>query len=239
MTGPDDLIDDLGGGDADDALAGEYVLGVLDLADRTAVERRMASDPVFAARVTKWEAQFSGLDPSFAKAPAPNLLPQIEARLFGLPETRRSKGAAGAAVWWLKLIAGGGLAAAVAVAALFLVSSPQLPSAPTGPVLTVTLAGEGSPLVFAARYDANTGALTVERTGGTPAEAGQVHELWLIAGQAAPVPLGLIDAGPLTRTLPDLPEGAVLAVSLEPAGGSTTGAPTGPVLVTGVVTSET
>jgi anti-sigma-K factor RskA len=58
---------------------------------------------------------------------------------------------------------------------------------------------------------------------------------------AAPKSLGLIaDSGVGRVVLPALPDVALanvpaLAVSLEPAGGSPTGAPTGPVLYTGKV----
>lgn len=216
----------------DDALAGEYVLGVLDLAERAAVERRLRSDTGFALQVAAWERRLVGLNDGFAEVAAPALMPQIEARLFGKPDATTARPRRGASGWWMRFVSGAVIAGALAALALTVVPPPTL----QGPVLQATLQGEGQPLVFSARFDTTAGELTVSRTGGTAAEAGQVHELWLIAGDAAPVPLGLIENEELRTTLPALPEGAVLAVSLEPAGGSTTGAPTGPVLVTGIVT---
>jgi anti-sigma-K factor RskA len=207
----------------DTALAGEYVLGVLDAADRAAVERRIKSDPAFAARVTKWEYDLAGMNDDFAEAPAPNLLPAIEARLFGTPSVRPARG------WFWRFL--GGAAAAGALAVLVLATLPAPP--PSGPVLTATLTAEGQPLVIAAVFDGND--LMLIRTAGEPAPPGEVHEAWLIIGDVAPVSLGLFDQPELRRPLDTLPEGAILAISLEPAGGSTTGAPTGPVLVTGVV----
>ncbi|MGQ0566413.1 MAG: anti-sigma factor [Gemmobacter sp.] len=219
------MTDTFSPAEEDEALAAEYVLGVQDAAERALVERRLRDDAAFARQVTGWENRLAGLNDGFAEAPAPALLAAIEARLFGRPEAPRRS-------LWPQWLLGAGLAAAVALAALFIVSPPPAPDAP----LVATLAAEGQALVYAARYDAAAGELIVTRTAGEPAAATLVHELWLIAGTAAPVSLGLIETAELRRPLPVLPPGAVLAISLEPAGGSTTGAPTGPVLVTGAVT---
>jgi anti-sigma-K factor RskA len=211
----------------DIALAGEYVLGVLDLSARAAVEQRLRSDAGFAALVAQWETDFSAMNDGFAAQPAPDLMPRIEARLFGKagPPARRGFGS----LW--RLLAG--LAAAGAVAAAVLLLLP--PASPPPPALTATLAAEGQPLAFAASWDGASRELVVRRTAGDVAAAGQVHELWVIAGDQPPVSLGLLETAELRRPLDALPQGAVLAVSLEPSGGSPTGAPTGPVLVTGVV----
>jgi anti-sigma-K factor RskA len=71
-------------------------------------------------------------------------------------------------------------------------------------------------------------------------ENGRSYELWLITGRSAPPKsLGVVGSDEFTqRPLPasiDLEtlRTATYAVSLEPAGGSPTGAPTGPVLFTG------
>ncbi len=63
-------------------------------------------------------------------------------------------------------------------------------------------------------------------------------ELWAAAGTGAPRSLGLISAsGASVFGRTRLPEGTDhLAVSLEPPGGSPTGAPTGPVLYVGKLT---
>lgn len=212
-------------GEEDAALAGEYVLGVLDAAERARVETRIKADPSFAAEILAWETRLSGMNADFAEAPAPNLLPAIEARLFGRPAP-----AAPRLAWLSRFLLGAGVAAAMLLAALVFLREPP---APAGPVLTATLSAEGAAVAFAATYA--DGTLTVTRTTGAAAPSGQVHELWVIVGEAAPVSLGLLEQADFTRPLDALPEGAVLAVSLEPAGGSTTGAPTGPVLVTGAV----
>ena len=66
-------------------------------------------------------------------------------------------------------------------------------------------------------------------------------ELWLIPAGGKPHPLGLLRADHTVIIIPhDLvphtTRNAVLAVSLEPQGGSPTGQPTGPVIATGKLT---
>ena len=220
------MTDTVSPAEEDDAAAAEYVLGVQDAADRAGVERRIRSDAAFARRITDWEYRLGGLNGGFAEVPAPDLLSAIEARLFGRADVPRR-------AWLPRWLLGAGLAGALALVAL-LILPPPAPPTPEAPVVA-TLAAEGQALVYAARYDADKGELIVTRTGGEAAEATKVHELWLIAGGAAPLSLGLIDATGLRRALPALPPGAVLAISLEPAGGAPDGVPTGPVLVTGTV----
>ena len=68
--------------------------------------------------------------------------------------------------------------------------------------------------------------------------AQQSLELWALPKNGAPASLGVISSDKLTaldkRALPKDTKG--LAVSLEPLGGSPTGAPTGPVLFVGDLT---
>ena len=204
--------------EADDALAGEYVLGVLDLADRVAAEARIKSDPQFAARVAGWEAHLAPLNTEFAPADLPpDLLQKIESRLFA-PPPRPTRFA------WRMWLAGAVTAAVIGFGVLMLMP----PTAP-GTVIA-SLGTAGAPLVYEARHDGTH--LLVSRVAGTPAPEGQTHELWVIAPGAAPVSLGLLGADPLDVEYPRPPAGWVLAVSVEPAGGSPTGAPTGPVILT-------
>ncbi len=212
--------DPLGPDGADDALAAEYVLGVLELGERLAAEARLRTDAGFRDRVAAWEVRLSGLNDEFAPVEAPDLLPAIEARLFPRAPRRRF-------LWgWV----GGAVAAAVVALALLLpMQQPQ------GPLLTATLADPAQALSFAATVDQTAGTVTLVRTAGAGAEPGQDLQLWLIGPSGTPVPLGLIREAKLTLPAPGLAPGLVLAVSLEPQGGSPTGLPTGPVLVTGVL----
>ncbi len=92
---------------------------------------------------------------------------------------------------------------------------------------------------FLLTVDPQSRTLIVHRVSATP-EQGRSYELWLIAkGAPAPKSLGLIGADEFTqRPIPGISiwrtlRTASYAVSLEPAGGSPSGVPTGPVLFTG------
>lgn len=221
MTGDTPQDDALMPRDADDVLAAEYVLGVLSLPDRLAAETRMAHDTAFAAQVAAWESRLSGLNDAYADAPPPaDMLDRIERRLFPAPMPQRRPRAL---FGWLA----GALTAAVAVLAFVIV----LPL--TQPAPLVAVLGESPSLRIEARF--GDGALTLTRVAGAPAPAGQVQEVWLIAPDAAPVSLGLLADVPLTVPYPEAPAGWTLAVSVEPDGGSPTGAPTGPVIAAGVI----
>jgi anti-sigma-K factor RskA len=210
----------------DDALAAEYVLGVLDLEDRATAEARIKRDAAFAALVTEWEVRMEGLNDGFDEAPAPDLLPKIEARLF--PKPVRSTPAAprrrfGFSFGWLS---GAAVAAVLALATVATLAPPQ-------PERVVTLATADNRLAYEVTHFGD--ALQVTRVSGVPAVEGQVHELWLIAPGGNPVSLGLLQDRPLVLTYPVPPEGFIFAVSIEPTGGSPTGQPTGPVILTAKV----
>jgi anti-sigma-K factor RskA len=95
---------------------------------------------------------------------------------------------------------------------------------------------------FVATIDTRRGTVAVVPAAFN-ADATRGPELWLIPPDGRPRPVGLLRADQaVTLTLSaDLTElarnNAVLAVSLEPPGGSTTGLPTGPVIATGKLSS--
>jgi len=204
--------------DDDDEMAAEYVLGVTDIAARQAAEARAKRDPAFAARIVDWEVHFSGLNSEFASVPAPDLMPQIEARLFPkAPKTPR----------WQRFWGVGPAVAVLAVAAWFAF-------VPGAPDLTATLAPQAQGVSYQA---ALTGSeLTITRVAGADADSTHDYELWIIRGKDAPVSLGVLPAEGGRLTLTDFGEGMVLAVTLEPKGGSPTGNPTGPIVAAGPLT---
>lgn len=205
----------------DDLLAAEYVLGVQTFETRTALQSRLKTDDAFAQLVARWEQRLAGINGEFAEVAPPNLMPAIEARLFGTSAKRQVK--------WTGWFFGAATAMSLGLAVLTV-----LPPSGFGPIAPIAvLTAEAQNLRYEVRRQGDE--LRVERVAGDPAETGRVHELWLIAGESAPVSLGLIEGQDLVVNVPGLTEGMVFAVSLEPSGGSPTGAPTGPVLVTGVV----
>lgn len=211
--------------ETDDAPAAEYVLGVLDLAERRACEARIKRDANFAARVAAWETRLEGLNDDYAEAPAPNLLPVIEARLFPVAVRPRT----GARLGLMRWLSGAVVAAALVAVSLATLMPPQ-------PALVAVLATADARLSYEVRQFGGT--LQVARVAGVPAVSGQVHELWVIAPGASPVSLGLLADTPLVVSYPVPPQGWMLAVSVEPAGGSPSGIPTGPVILTAIVGND-
>ena len=207
--------------EAEDALAAEFVLGVLDLTERTEAEARIKRDPGFSARVVEWEGRLADLNDGFDPAPAPDLLPKIEARLF--PKAPARKARFGLNFGWLS---GALVAGVLALASITVLAPPR-------PELVATLATADNRLAYAVTHFGET--LQVTRVAGVPAVTGQVHELWIIAPDTAPLSLGLLEDKPLVVTYPTPPEGYVFAVTVEPEGGAPGGQPTGPVILTAKV----
>lgn len=226
----------LGPEDADDALAAEYVLRVLDRAEEAAARRREAADPDFAARVAHWRDAFAHLDDGYGSAtPSPRLWSRIDRRLFAPgPQVDAAPGR-GLALWRGLALA----AALVAALALGLVVFRTLtPAVDEAQPLVSALSPVESDTEFLALLDPDTGTLRINRTAGD-ARPGRSFELWLIEGDAAPVSLGVLPDEPSARlaVAPELLDrfrtGITLAVTDEPLGGSPTGAATGPVVAAG------
>jgi hypothetical protein len=105
-------------------------------------------------------------------------------------------------------------------------------------LVAVLQQGPNAP-AFLLTFDMQRRTLFIRKVSAT-AEAGKSYELWLISKNlGAPRSLGVIGNDEFTsRNLAgnydaDTLRAATYAVSLEPNGGSPTGAPTGPVLFTG------
>jgi anti-sigma-K factor RskA len=107
--------------------------------------------------------------------------------------------------------------------------------------LTATLAPkEGFAGGGRVMVDAETGEAHVVLAGMPSPGPGKTYELWAIRGERPPEPAGLIAVGPEPATaarvqrIPAPSDVAAFAVSIEPAGGSTS--PTGPIVLVGKVT---
>lgn len=240
MSGPGGLSragEDRGGGDVE-ARTAEYVLGLLGPAEAEAFRRLAEGDPDIAARVAVWRETLAALADSLpAAVPPPGLWRRIEARLFGRPAPLWRRLGIGQAV------IGGALAAAMVYGAL---QYGVLDLAPEAPPLTATLAapagdrGGAGPI---ARVDLDPAAgRLVARVAGPSPVPGRSLQLWLIVGDAPPVPLGSVSPGaPARLPLPGPPagaaglEGALLAITDEPAGAPAAG-PGGAVLAIGPIT---
>lgn len=225
-------------------LAGELALEILDGDDRAAAFRLMLSDPDFARAVEMWRRHFATL---FDQWPAAEPSPGLEARVLAANDDSRV-GRSGVAPAWRWLAGATTLAAACLTLALVVrpervVMLPAPPVARVAPPLVAAMTPAGdNPAVgkpFGAVFDAGKGQ--VRLAGAVTVPQGRTAQLWAIGGDGVPRPLGLIaGAGASSVTIAgpnraQLAAGTTLAISVEPAGGSPTGLPTGPVVATGVL----
>jgi anti-sigma-K factor RskA len=116
------------------------------------------------------------------------------------------------------------------------VKSPPPPAA--AQYVALLQSGAGAP-AFILTIDAATKNFTVRKVGAQP-EVGKSYELWIVSDRLQrPRSLGVIGKGDFTARPvlsgydAEIVNQAVYAVSVEPEGGSPTGAPTGPVVFSG------
>ena len=221
---------------ADELLAAELALGVLAGTERDAAAQRAAREPAFARMVTAWEERLAPWAAEIAEAaPSPALWDRIAAALPDTPVRGLKPSLWQSLTFWRGMtLATGALAAACIGALIYLGNTPQ--QAP----LIAAIDGGGHHH-FVATVDTRSGAVAVV-PAAFAADATRVPELWLIPADGKPRPLGLLRADrTVTLTIPrelvpHATRDAVLAVSLEPQGGSPTGQPTGPVIASGKLT---
>lgn len=233
--------------DNDDLFAAEYALGLLDTPERRLAERRLRHDEPFRREVGAWEERLAPLLMAAPPvAPSPELWAEVEAALptsaRRAPPASASRIAGLVPAFWRSLALGSGALAAASLAGLLALALVPAALPPAGgPMLVASIGAEGGDLpLFTAVVDPRSGEATLVPVRIDPG-AGRVPELWLIAAEgAAPVSLGVVDpSAPIRVDLAVPREGTgaapVLAISLEPPGGSPTGSPTGPVVGTGAL----
>lgn len=238
----------------------EYVLGVLDADARTSVEQEMRDDPQAAAAVAWWQEQLAPLideipasaPPEYVWARIRDALGHAAAPIATSSDHAKAPPRQG---WWnsLPLWRGWGMAAsAVAVVCLVLLFAfPPHPQPPTPSTPAVQVAymvsnirqDNGQP-AWTATMDVTHARMVVAPSGKVSVPRNRSAELWLIPPGHKPVAVGVLPAGQQAAVMhlpPDLvaqlgPK-AVLAVSVEPPGGSPTGQPTGPVIAKGAISA--
>jgi anti-sigma-K factor RskA len=226
-----------------DALAGEYVLGTLPADERRAAEARYAADAAFRRAVSEWEIRLQPLADAAGETPVGSalrdrVLGAVAAAPAGPAEAGGNVVALRRAVRrWQMTSALVGAAAAV-LAAVVVVG--ELRPRPETEFVAVLTAGGDSP-AFVATVDTAAGTISVRRVAEA-APADKSYELWSIAPNEAPQSLGVVEQVSLTQPLPASPagDGLTLAITLEPKGGSPTGAPSGAPIFSGqlVATEE-
>ena len=224
-----------------DTAAAELALGLLDGSERTDALRRVLAQPAFAAEVERWRTQFGALFPAVpVAAPGDALFGRVERSIAPMAAAASAVAPMKRRWAWPSIAAISSMAAAVLFALLLTRPAVVPVDRPTAPALlaaAVVPSGKGD--AVSAVYDPKAGSLRL--TAAALADARHAAELWVIGADGVPHSLGLLRGGTTTALVvspsdrPRLAAAAVLAVSIEPVGGSPTGLPTGPVVAKGVL----
>jgi anti-sigma-K factor RskA len=227
-------------------LCAQYALGTLRGAARRRFEHLLPGDGSLRAELRWWDQRLSLL--ALRQAPIkPRDIVWLELRhRIEQTDQRTAQMRAPSSRRWAWLAT----AASVVLAIALFITLRQPPIPPQVIVQQVPVEVPApQPFVAVLQPDAKFSAwmVTVTPKNGhvliktlrpMPVAAGHSMELWVIAGKK-PVSMGVLpESGRQEKSWPaNVPfeEGLVLAVSVEPAGGSPTGVPTGPVVTTGAI----
>ena len=215
-----------------DRLAADYLSGGMGSAARRRFETLAQSEPLAAQALQRWRER---LDGALLPEHTPEAVwPAVQRRLG--PQSQPG-GATAASGWvpriWRQLaLALGGLSALAlaAVVALLLQRPAQ------APLRVAVLAG---PPGHAAVLQLRGPQAVLTAVGDQPTPAGRSFELWVLPRQGKPLAAGLVRLhGSQRVAMPPALLAAArtargFAISVEPAGGSPTGQPTGPVTYLG------
>jgi len=227
-----------------DLLAGIYVLGALEADEARAVEELAARDGAVATSIEAWQNRLAPLAAAVPpRAPPADLWNRIEASMGApaedeaepeppptLPAQMTPLGRA-----WGSVTVWRGVSAALALAAAF--AGVTILSRPEPATYAAALAPAGAPSPAFLAQMSPDGSLMVRPLAPVQVAPGKDMELWALPeGAKTPVSLGVLPAIGRSVSLRNLPTGSTqLMVSAEPAGGSPTGQPTGPVLYSGTL----
>jgi len=217
-----------------DALASQYALGTLSTRARRRLAMLARRDAIVADALREWELRLASMGSAVPPmTPSPRVWSAIVQRL-GLVANPESE-----APWWSRLRLWRGLALASTTAAVALgVALVVTRLAPPPPSIVVVLTGPDARPALIATSTANAHTITFKAIGPVDVAADRSLELWALPTGGAPRSLGLIPPSGSGRV--EIPASALdavpaIAISLEPRGGSNTGAPTGPVLWSGKI----
>jgi anti-sigma-K factor RskA len=216
----------------EDYLAAEYVLGVLDGSTRLQLEKRLAHDVEFAAQVTRWQKAFSGIDVTTPDVtPASAVWQGIERELNQRLSQADKFPSRPRPLAWL------GWAIAAALAGVLVFTYVTRPQDPLSMQPVAVLNGAQPDQQFVVSMNKSASMIQVSALNVSLPES-KTLQLWLISGNNPPRSLGLItrrDRNEFRLESASLKTQSVLAISLEPVGGSKLAGPSGPVIFQGKI----
>lgn len=234
-----------------DVLAGEWVLGLIDPAEREDARRSGEATAGWSDAVRGWEDRLASLFGEVEEvAPDARVWSAIEAGIAADGQTPRAANddlpdgsTDQSRPWKIATAAMTAIAASLAVVVATRAPSPSdvpapvIVEAPRAALIAQLNDGEGNSMLA---IRAEQAAMTVRATA-IPAGAGE-PELWVIAAGGAPVSLGQVARDGETRVALTgeaaalVADGATLALTLEPVEGSPHSAPSGNILGTARIT---
>lgn len=239
--------------DERDMLAAEYALGTLDAAQRETAARLRREDAAFDRAVTDWEARLAPLAQRVPPlAPSPGLWPRIATALGQEASETATQGMTASDTterdnvvylrrsvrrWRIATSATGALAAALA---LFVVDRTLLHAPASQPAAYFAAVNRGGDMpALIVRVDLASHSVMV-RPVETETPPDRSLQLWYVAAGKAPMSMGLVRKDREHMPMPSHMEmkNGMFAVSVEPMGGSPTGAPTGPIVYKGMLVAE-
>lgn len=216
-----------------DALIGEYMLGSLRGGARRRFERALREEPAVALRLRTLQQEFTPrYSEGIAEKPSAGgwqrLVRELNLSRHRAPWYSRASFLRG---WAL------GATAALVLGVMF-VTLRTTPDPTRIPI--AQLAVKGAPPNVTAALSRDGGTLELRAARPMVAGPSQSYELWVIPQGGTPISLavlGQVDGALRVREAHrgQLRKGAVLAITVEPLGGSPTGGPTGPVILSGAI----
>ena len=221
----------------DDDAAAEFALGTLDAGERATLAARRLREPELDAAIHAWELRLAPLAEATPPIEPPrDYLAAIEARLKAVGSPSPTVALQQRLARWRAAAIGAATLAAMLAIGL-VVGQTRRAASPTEFVAILQTSPEAP--AFVASVNIDTRELTVRPLAATP-QPGKSYELWIIDAKLGPPrSLGVIGAEGVTRGRSLDPydravvEGATYAVTVEPPGGSPTGAPSGPPVFIG------
>jgi anti-sigma-K factor RskA len=216
----------------------EYVLGLLDTAGSSEAERRLGSDVSFAREVEYWRTHFAQFDDTTDTRPAGDeLWRRIDAGFAARAPSRTEAPSLWSRFWDnLAVLRATTAGAMLATLVLAVGLGFAIRAARQQPIMVAVLVdNERAGAVVHAFADGRVVLLPLTSVNVPP---GRALEVWTLPSrERGPVSVGLMDRPrTLQLQLKDLPmpgPGQLFEITLEPATGSPTGRPTGPILFKG------
>jgi len=217
-------------------LAAQYVLGTLRGPARRRFERYCAGNAAALHAVCRWEDRLVDLLAGVVPvAPSALVWDRIKFRIRRDRALRPKRAFAATFGNWRFAVAAG-------IAALAIAFGVWTGFGPGSLQPVAQFADQQQAQLWIVEAPRNRGKLRISAADNLALDPARAYELWALPGEgAAPVSLGLMPkTGRDTLQLNDaqrlaLSRSRQIAISLEPPGGSPTGAPTGPVLYVATV----